>query len=178
VMGVQMERITHFDERADKVWWSASPHYPVIMRRDRAFLQWRYADFPRAGYYQCFAFQSRGTPVGWAVLKLDKHNGLDSGFIVDFLCEPRWQLPLLSRCVSYLAAQGALAVYCALAGNHASRALHTAGFLKRDTGWPFMAQVDRLTERERRMVSEPGQWFLTWGDSNVDQPREGLVYAA
>ena len=91
---------------------------------------------------------------------------------------PRWQFPLLSRCISYLASQGARAVYCAMQGNGALKALHGAGFVRRDTGWAFMAHAARLTQRERAWVLDPSQWFLTLGDSNVDQPRDGVVYAA
>ena len=37
----------------------------------------------------------------------------------------------------------------------------------------FMGTADDLVP-----VANRSAWFLTWGDSNVDQPREGLVYAA
>lgn len=176
-MRLRLVEVDRFDERSDRVWAAAAQHYPVIVRRDAATLNWRFADFPRSGFYRAFYLQRGDTTLGYAVLRTGNHGGVRSGHIVDFLCSPGWTSDLLAACVRLLRRDGVKAVYCMQASGRLRKHFAVAGFLRRSTGWPHLVLTRDLTDVQRAQVLEPTNWFLTSGDSNVDYPREGTVYA-
>jgi hypothetical protein len=111
--------------------------------------------------------------VGWAVLRLSDHDGILTGFIVDFLCRPRDTYPLLARCLETLADRGAMRVHCLHSGAAGKVAMIALGFLPRPSGWPLMIRAPR----DMTIVADPSAWFITAGDADVDRPREGTVFA-
>jgi GNAT superfamily N-acetyltransferase len=176
LLRTELVQVQRFDERADRIWESVSPAYPVIARRDRTYLNWRFADFPRPRYRLFYLVVARDA-VGWVVLRLGERNGEPAGFIIDMLCLPRWLPVLLARCVSFFRAERASAVVCLHRSPSADRIFPALGFLQRDSGWPFMWRNRTLPSAAVQLASDPLQWYLTAGDSNVDKPREGMVFA-
>jgi hypothetical protein len=174
---LRLEETGRFDERSDTVWSSSVPYYPVITRRDADELNWRYVDFPLDGWYRCFYAYRRDAVVGHAVLRIGRHHGLRAGWIVDYLCPPSSTYGLLSACTHWLRKAGAEAVYCIQQEGPAARAFRAMGFIRRSTGWLLMVKATALPGAPRDSVLDPGKWFITAGDGNVDHPREGTVYA-
>lgn len=174
----RLRPIETFDRRADQIWHSVSRHYAVICRRDAETLNWRYTRFPEPGFYRCFYLERAGRAVGYVVTRSGHHNGLTSTHVVDFLCAPRHVLPLLVASVDQARRSGSQAVYCMHPQGRLSRAFRIAGFFRRTTGWPLMVKTNDVPAEAQQALSDPAQWFLTSGDSNIDHPREGTVFAS
>lgn len=175
--GVRLVEIARFDERSDEVWASAAPHYGVIARRDAATLNWRFVDYPKTGMYRCFYVERSDAVMGHAVFRFGRHRGVDGGWLVDFLCAPRSARVLLAECVRWMRANGVEAVYCVHQPGRLARAFAVNGFLRRRTGWPLMVCAEAVPDSMRSKVLDARAWYITGADSNLDRPREGIVYA-
>jgi hypothetical protein len=178
--GIEVEEVTRFDERADQIWELASPAYPVICRRDSNYLNWRFARFPHPDRYRLFYFSRRGIAVGYTVLRDSQHHGLPAGYIVDFLCSPGWTYSLLAHCLRFFHQKQVKVVAC-LHHNPdpvARAAFAALGFLRRDSSWPLMLRARDLAADSLALAADQRNWFITAGDSDLDRPREGTVYAS
>jgi hypothetical protein len=148
----------------------------VIARRDARWLAWRFDRFPWRGRYRRFLLLERGAILGYAVLRLGPHNGIESGHLVDFLCPPRVVSALLEQVVATCREWGASAVYCLHAGERFRSAFVRHAFLPRKSGFVVMACTTGLDPRHAAPVRDLRRWYLTAADSNVDRPREGTRY--
>jgi GNAT superfamily N-acetyltransferase len=74
--------VTRFDARHDALWNAAGPSYAMAVRRDAAYLDWKYVQCPHRRYDIVEA--TRGaTLAGFAVSRHEDHHGLRLGWIVD-----------------------------------------------------------------------------------------------
>jgi hypothetical protein len=74
-------------------------------------------------------------------------------------------------------AAGAFAVYCLHLNPAARSAFRMLGFAQRGSGWPLMLRAGEELVQHLPLLRDPRNWFLTAGDSNVDRPRDGIIYA-
>jgi hypothetical protein len=175
--GMSLLPLAAFDERADAIWGRCSPEWPVIVRRDRAWLAWRWDACPRRdGAFGVWLMRGEEA-VGWAMLRAGEHLGVPAGFILDFLCRPAELGGLVSLCVEELCRREVAAVYLLLRAPGADPVLRAQGFLRRDSGFAMMTLPTHLPPDERVALADPDLWFVTSGDSDLDRPRENTVYA-
>jgi GT2 family glycosyltransferase/GNAT superfamily N-acetyltransferase len=165
-----------FDDRVDAIWRECASSFSVIARRDARWLTWRFDRFPWPDRYRRFLLLERGAPLGYAVLRLGPHNGIESGHLVDFLCPPRVVSALLERVVATCREWGASAVYCLHAGQRFRSAFARHAFLPRKSGFAVMVCTSGLDPRHAAPARDLRHWYLTAADSNVDRPREGTRY--
>ena len=154
---------------------SVSHHYGVLVRRDRAYLDWRF-DGVFVRRYRRFYLVRKGAPIGYAVLRDGQRRGLATGEIIDYLCSPRWLSALLASCVRQLARAGAKAVYCLSQNARGGLAFAANGFLRRDSSWPLFVHTSNLAPRAASLLSDRHNWFISRGDSNLDRPRSGTTF--
>jgi glycosyltransferase involved in cell wall biosynthesis/GNAT superfamily N-acetyltransferase len=178
LMRLVSQEIDRFDERVDEIWSDASGSYPVVVRRDRHLLNWRFADFPHRGRYRLFYFLRDDKPLGYAVLRVGEHHGAPAGYIVDFFCRPRWMYSVLAHCVRHLQRERVAAIYCLHLNPVSMAPLLGLGFIPRRSGWPFVADLRRLSPAAAGVARDPGNWFITAGDGDVDRPGEALLPGA
>jgi hypothetical protein len=101
---ITVRAVDRVDGRFDRLWEAVAPRFPVIGRRDGAYLDWRYRQNPVCRQ-QLVALERGGHLLGWGVLELAPRGCL----LVDYL------LPLdrtfggqaLCALVRHVAAQGA-----------------------------------------------------------------------
>ena len=132
-------------------------------------------DFPHRARYRLFYFLRNDKPVGYAVLRVGEHHGAPAGFIVDFFCRPRWTYGILAHCVRYLQREKVAAIYCLHLNPVTTAPLLALGFIPRKSGWPFVADLRRLSPDAVRLASDPRNWFITAGDGDVDRPGESQL---
>ncbi|MGH9272407.1 MAG: hypothetical protein ACRDZ2_14155 [Ilumatobacteraceae bacterium] len=173
--GQALIEVDRFDGRVDALWSSTVPHYSVIAKRDAAWLNWRFADYPESGYYRRFILRHGDRIAGCAVMRLEPRDGILAGWIVDFLCPPRSAVGLLLACAGWLRHQGADAVYCIQQDRRLTRWLLACGFIRRSTGFPLVVFGPGVTGRGRDRFLTLEDWFITGGDSNVDRPRSNVT---
>jgi hypothetical protein len=165
---VELVSTARFDERADDIWESASPHYPVVCRRDHRYLSWRFDRFTIPARYERFWLQRVGRTAGYAVLRIDDHRGVRAGFIIDYFCEPALMPALLASCLDVFRDAGAVVVYCLHLNASAGTSFRRLGFLRRSSGWPFIVYARGVSPAIHRSITTASNWFVTAGDSNVD----------
>lgn len=175
--GLRLAEVADFPAAVDALWSSVCDEYPVIARRDRAYLRWRYVAHPHADGYRRLLLWRGDTLAGWAVIRRFEHRGLPAASLVDFLCAPRDTPALLAHVLRVVSRWGVSALYCLHRNPRAEWAFTAVGFARRHSGWPLLVHAPTLSEAERVLLADPGAWFLTSGDSDVDRIREGTVYA-
>ena len=176
--GRRLVSIAAFDDRADRVWQNAGARWPVIVRRDRAWLAWRWDACPDRRGARAFYMERRGEVLGWVVLRTGEERGLRAGYIVDLLCAPEELQWLLALSVDALSKMDVDAVYCLFRAPGVEPALAANGFFRRESGFAMMTYSAPTVEDETRaLLGDPSQWFVTSGDSDLDRRRDGTVYA-
>lgn len=175
--GRRLEPIREFDERADAIWEQCGAAWPVIVRRDRSWLTWRWDACPlRKGAFGVWLHRG-AQAIGWAVLRIGEHRERRAGFILDLLC-PREELrALLALCVAELTKAPIDGIYFLFRAPRSGAILRSLGFIRRDSGFAMMTHAKDLPMEERTLFSDPGCWFVTSGDSDLDRPRENTVFA-
>jgi len=138
----------------------------VLVRRDRAYLNWRFADDP-FHRYRLFEVCRGADPIGVAVLRVGEWGGVAAGFVVDYLCAPRDAEALFAACLEVLRDAGVAAVYCLHTNPVSTGMLRRLGFLRRGSGLRLLV----CGEDGGSHVRDGSGWFVTLGDSNVDRPR-------
>jgi len=86
-LGAQVEPIRHFDQRFTELWARVSPSFGLAVRRDAAYLNWKYIEPPHVRY-SVVALKRDETIGGYAVYRhLQEARGRVT-ILVDFLVEP------------------------------------------------------------------------------------------
>jgi hypothetical protein len=172
LMHLVPEEVSSFDERVDAIWSEASGSYRVVVRRDSRLLNWRFTNFPDRRRYRLFCFMHAGKPAGYSVLRIGEHHGARAGYIVDFFCKPRWTYGILAHGIEQLRREKVAAVYCLHSNPVTTAPLLALGFIPRRSGWPFVADLQRLSPEVAQIARDPRNWFITAGDGDVDRPGE------
>jgi GNAT superfamily N-acetyltransferase len=176
-LGHRLVPLASFDGRADALWERCAPEWPIIARRDRAWLAWRWDACPRRDGLRAFWLERRGETVGWIVTRTREHKGGRSAFIVDFLCAPRDLFALLGLAIAELRSEPIDAVYYLGQAPGIDATLAQNGFLRRDSGLVTMVWAPHVPPAIRSQLADRSEWFLTAGDSDLDRPRENTTYA-
>lgn len=168
--GVALEQIRSFDERFDRLWQRTCRDYPVMIVRDRRYLEWRFGRRPDAGY-NVIAASRASELAGYMVTRGGSGSG-HWGYLVDFLVEersPRLFTLLLDEAVERLRREGAVGISCRIAVPPYRRLLHRHGFVPL-LGAPrgYLRATVRLANAEARGLTDPGCWFLTMGDGDLE----------
>jgi hypothetical protein len=85
---VDVRPLENAPEEVDALWARLKPKFPVIVVRDRAFVQWRFFDDPCFDHDVFGAFASDGTLVGYIAVRVDEKDGVQRGRIMDLFCDP------------------------------------------------------------------------------------------
>ena len=171
VPGVVVTRIRSFDERFDQLWQRACRDFPVMIVRDRRYLEWRFMLRPDANYAILTA--TRGTAVlGYMVTRCTDTAGERWAYLVDFLVQDR-SLPLfallLQQALDDLRQEGAAAVSCRVAVPPYRRMLYRHGFMRSPWGTRgYIRGRIRLADSALPVCGDVRQWFLTMGDGDLE----------
>ena len=152
----------------DRVWERGARHVQTSLVRDRAWLAWRYCDFPNRAYRLTLA-ERAGSPAGYAVHRVVREGGTTFVQVAEvFAPGERMVLRALVRdVVARAAAEGAdTVVTLAVPGSSVEREFRRAGFLFGRRGWPL--EVIRLDPSiPRETLRDPSGWWLVGGDFDV-----------
>jgi hypothetical protein len=170
--GARLVDVESLDARSDAVWAAASGDYAVLARRDLAALAWRIDDRPDAALLHRHYLVVRGRPVGYAAVRAGGTPATPTAVVVDYLAPPRWVAPLLVATGRAAHGRGAVAMSVKTRNGPADRALRLAGFVRRERGADepirFMAHAEDDDGGVNALVSEPGAWFVTSADSDLE----------
>jgi GNAT superfamily N-acetyltransferase len=157
--------INRFDSRVDVVWEQMATEISCSVKRNCAYLNWRYVDIPGNDYI-LFVVTRCEKHVGYAVVCQRGHEGR----IVDFVVPPSDVLAvqnLLRAAVSYLYLQAVSVITCAVTDVHIQDLLSSHGFHPQTKGYRFLYSKDVNVGSIGLKLND---WFLTHGDCDLDLP--------
>lgn len=172
--GLERIEVQRFPDDTDEFWQRASRGKRFSVVRDQRYLNWRYGDNPEH-LYRLWTLRERGHLVGILVTLVEPRFGLQTGFIMDLLCEEsntRAAIALISLAERIMAEEGAQIISCLMyPGTVVRRALRSAGFFP--VPRCFYPQEIHFGYRplaptaDPALLRDPSHWYLTWGDSDV-----------
>lgn len=169
--GVTVTEVKAFDDGINRLWERAGGDYPLLVVRDRRYLNWRFVARPDAGYTLLLA--TRDTePVGYMVLRIADRNGAPRGYLVDFLVADRSASifsVLLRHAEDHLKGQGVPIFSCRIAPAMYQRILRRHGFHPIAFGQRGNLRVERnLPDAFLRIYTDLPQWYVTMGDGDME----------
>lgn len=166
--------IYRFDSRADALIEARSKAHEVIVKRDAAYLNWRYIDSPYWKYH-VIAAETDSELLGYVVVRCLEAFGLTGGMIMDIAALPgRADVldALAKHAVVYSAEQGMDVSVAMVQGSiETLDALRHAGFMRvpRKLGmktWHFGVHCNNNTV-DPAFVGDIRNWFVVFGDDDV-----------
>ena len=164
---LDFRKITFFDESFDKLWESCASDYDIAIKRDAAYLNWRFIERPDWWYYPYGLYEGE-TLKGYVVLKCYQEEGILRGHIVDIF-GPREDRLTLSRLIDsgmgFLADQVVDEILVWIWGNPLIEELFLEkGWTRTEIDRPLILKVNR-DHRHKDRVLDNKNWYFALGDS-------------
>jgi GNAT superfamily N-acetyltransferase len=162
--------IERFDDSFTELWETLAPRFDFAVRRDAAYLNWKYVSAPHVRY-SIAALRRDERNVGYAVYRhLHEPRGRVT-LLVDFLADPddEEQFSTLLRWVDR-EAQRANSDKIRMFAMHAGfrRTLRHAGYFQVKSTVQFVAKVNGI-ELPEAFYEHTDRWHVTLGDSDQDR---------
>jgi GNAT superfamily N-acetyltransferase len=169
-VGVTVTPLDSFDERFDRLWQHVCRDFPVMIVRNRRYLEWRFAQRPDAKY-DIIAATKDSELVGYMITRCVDRAGDPWGYLVDFVVRDKSRSSfdaLLEHAIESLRRKGALALSCRIAVAPYRRMLYRRGFVP--SLWSekgYIRATRRLPDRSQG-ADNLDRWFLTMGDGDLE----------
>ena len=166
--GLDVRAIDTFGEEYDAFWERARESYAMCVRRDRAYLNWKYVACPHRDYDRREARRG-ATLAGYAISRHEDYQGTRLGWIIDVFTaagDADAQDALLGSILDDFRRAGVVRAQCFAMNAGLAAALKRRGFLPGTSPMQFCVR-SRLDGRE--MFADTGRWHVTFGDSDMDR---------
>jgi GNAT superfamily N-acetyltransferase len=169
-LGAEVRLIQRFDDSFTALWEGLAPKFGLAVRRDAAYLNWKYVSAPHVRY-SIAALRRDNRNIGYAVYRhLHEPRGRVT-LLVDFLTDPDDEAALstLLHWVDREARQADSDKIRAFA-SHTSfrRVLRRAGYFQVKSTMEFVVKVNAL-EVAPGFYEKVDDWHVTLGDSDQDR---------
>jgi GNAT superfamily N-acetyltransferase len=166
--GVAVRPATGFGPEYDRLWARARSSYAMCVRRDAAYLEWKYERCPHRRYARWEA--RRGDDlVGFAVSRHEDYRGLRLGWITDVFAEASdgaaRQALLSAVLADFRQARVARAQAFSLHSGLGNELLRR-GFSRGPSPMQFCV---RSRAGGNEVLADPGRWHVVFGDSDMDR---------
>ena len=167
--------VDRFAEQHDDLWAAASRDLTCAVRRDASYLNWKYVDQPGQDFLR-LDYVEDGELRGVAVWMFREPSGVyryRRAFLVDLVVpfsDSRLLADFLSAVGERAAEQGADALLCHHINPRLTAALAALGYRTRDPQRFFLIRPEGLGAAHRALLTEPANWLVTHGDSDIDRP--------
>jgi GNAT superfamily N-acetyltransferase len=164
---VAVEPITAFGAEFDALWARARASYAMCVRRDAAYLQWKYVLCPHRGY-TLHAARRGGELAGFAVSRQEDYRGLRLGWIVDVFADAadhEAKDALLGAVLDGFRAGGVARAQAFAMNAPLQEDLRQRGFRSAASPMQFCVRT-RVSETPLR---DRGRWHVVFGDSDMDR---------
>ncbi|WP_188206922.1 GNAT family N-acetyltransferase [Alkalibacillus aidingensis] len=159
---VEISLVDVFDQRVDELCEQTRNLSPVLVKRTKDYLNWRYAEHPIHDY-QILIAEKAGELIGYTILKTEPKNGFKAGAIVDMIALPDdeevWKA-LAHQSVKQLS-DCALIQAWTIPETMFAQTLEKAGFFEKDQPMPL---VGNLLEEQRKSIHHMNAFYITQGD--------------
>jgi hypothetical protein len=166
----EVRMIQRFDESFTELWETLAPKFDLAVRRDAAYLNWKFAAAPHVRY-SIAALRRDNRNIGYAVYRhLYEPRGRVT-LLVDFLADPDDEagLTTLVRWIdreARLADSDKIRTFAMHAGFR--RALRRTGYFQVKSTMEFVVKVNGLPVSPS-FYESTDRWHITLGDSDQDR---------
>lgn len=162
--------IRNFDQRFDALWARVSPHFAFIVKRDAAYLNWKYIHAPHVRYTIAL-LEREGEAAGYIVYRHVQEARGRVTIIVDWLTAPD-DHPGMLTLLRWVDREARAANSDKIRGfaMHAGyrKLLRQSGYFAVKSTMEFVAKVN-ATEPPPAFYEQTDTWHVTLGDSDQDR---------
>ena len=169
-LAAEVRIIQRFDESFSALWEELAPRFDLAVRRDAAYLNWKYVTAPHVRY-TIVALRRNDRNVGYAVYRhLHEPRGRVT-LLVDFLTDPA-DASGFSTLLGWIdrearqADSDKIRAYAMHAGYR--RALKRSGYFQVKSTMEFVVKVNGI-EVDESFYERTDDWHVTLGDSDQDR---------
>jgi GNAT superfamily N-acetyltransferase len=166
--GIEVRPIHGFGDEYDRLWERARRSYAMCVRRDAAYLRWKYADCPHREYALREA-RREGELVGFAVSRHEDYRGLRLGWIVDAFAsaeDHEARTALIDDALASFRAAGVARAQAFSLGASLASDLGAAGFVPGPSPMQFCVRARVPSDG---VFEDRGAWHVVFGDSDMDR---------
>jgi GNAT superfamily N-acetyltransferase len=166
--GLQVQAVERLGADADALWERARGGYAMCVRRDAAYLDWKYGRCPHQRY-ALREVRRAGTLAGYAVSRQQDYRGTRLGWIVDVFTEAEdddARDALVGAVLQDFRDGGVARAQAFAMHGPLARALRRRGFLERPSPMQFCV---RARAESGDVLRRPRDWHVVFGDSDMDR---------
>jgi hypothetical protein len=167
---VDVREVRDFDARFTDLWERVAPKFSFAVRRDAAYLQWKYIALPHIRYH-VIALDRGPTVAGYAVFRhLDEPRGRVTA-LVDLFADPddRQALAILLSAVEREArTAGADKIRAFVMNDAFSKAMRAHGYFRVRSTIELVTKVNAVPV-DADFYAHTGAWHVMFGDSDQDR---------
>jgi hypothetical protein len=166
----EVRLIRRFDASFDRLWARLAPRFDVAVRRDAAYLQWKFVSPPHVRYAIAAIYRD-GEAQGYVVYRHTREPRGKVTLLVDFLVDPDDTDALVSllRWVDREARaedSDKIRGFCQHAGFR--KILKAEGYAQAASSLQFVIKLNALAPPPD-FYTKTDQWHITLGDSDQDR---------
>ncbi|HEX6463912.1 MAG TPA: GNAT family N-acetyltransferase [Vicinamibacterales bacterium] len=168
IAGVEVSPANNIGEEYDVLWERARRGFAMCVRRDGAYVRWRYQAAPHKRYTVLEA-RRNGVLTGFLVSRHEDYRGLRLGWIVDvFACadDRRTREALLSNAMDGFFEAGVARVQAFCTNRGLAADLRRRGFFKAASPAHLVVRVNGVAESAGQSVND---WHVVFGDADADR---------
>ena len=165
----EVRLIRRFDASFDRLWARLAPRFDVAVRRDAAYLQWKFVSPPHVRY-AIAALYREGEAQGYVVYRHTREPRGKVTLLVDFLVDPDdvSGLKTLLRWVDRAArAEDSDKIRCCVMHGAFRRVLRRNGYFNVKSSIEVAVKVNAV-QVPRGFYDDNDGWHITYGDSDQD----------
>jgi len=165
---VDVRAITGFSPAYDTLWEQARGSFAMCVRRDAAYLNWKYVACPHVRY-DLWEAQREGELSGYAVSRIAAHQGLKLGWILDVFTDANdagTQDALIGKLLAAFRDNGVARAQAFSLNAALGSALSRRGFMRGSSPMQFCV---RTNVPDGGAFGDVGRWHVTFGDSDMDR---------
>ena len=165
----EVEVVRRFDRDMDRLWDRVAPRLDLAVRRDAAYLNWKFIEAPHVRY-SVAVLRRDGEPHGYAVYRHMREPQGRVTQIVDFLVDPSDErgLKTLVRWIDREArAEDSDKIRCYVLHAKFRKVLRRSGYFVVKSNVLLNAKVNAVLVPDD-FYDDPAGWHFTWGDGDLD----------
>jgi hypothetical protein len=165
----QIEIVRRFDRDIDRLWERVAPRLDLAVRRDAAYLNWKFIEPPHVRYSVAVLKRDEASH-GYAVYRHLREPQGRVTQIIDFLVDPADErgLKTLLRWIDREArAEDSDKIRCYVQHAKFRRVLRRSGYFVVKSSVQLTAKVNAV-QVPPDFYDDPDGWHFTWGDGELD----------
>jgi len=169
---ISIAEISSFDDSFNKLWEEAGNSFDLIVRRDAAYLNWRFVSQDLWSYKIFKACRKDSSDAsGYIVVRDGESRGVRTGVISDIFAsseDTETIASLFDFVIAYFAKRDDIAlIRCDILNEKAAKAIKRSGFVNARSSERFMF-INIKDGLDEAFFKDRGNWFINYADSDLD----------